>query len=360
MAAPPVADVEHYLETLGLMTPLTAAQRAEGACPDGICHRQEESVGVILQRVGMVWAGGRWCQFCPSHRRINWIIPRAAPDPQIRPLYHAARVAMDLRGYERAGVRWVPLELRWEWTNAADVRVAHATLLVFDTKRHTYNLFDPNEGTMTLRGAGPQTLFDRHLVVVAAAALHGPLVPGYHAEAVRRQAVPSLQTHLERTAAQQPDAPLQAQITFSGLCALLTTLVVVACRRFNYYDLWTMAGVLRGILQRRLTNRTLREMFRFRLFRWYRGIVLAPRWDRLEQHLGLRVDANVGGRCAVQSERTGTFCRRRPCAGHAYCPQHRHLLLASLWRRTRRACKDAVPWDQRLGPNLPAPAHTTV
>ena len=172
------------------------------------------------------------------------------------------------------------------------------------------------------------------------------MIDGYQYISTRRQSPPSLQETIE-CEEKKVDAKGVAP---SGLCAVLTTLVLAFCLRYQMHDPWIVAKAI-GNHFSGLKNKPREEMFRINITHWYRHVYTEKRWIGIEKLVGLlEPPYKKNRRCLVYLRDEKKPCTNRACDNHAYCPLHRYSLLVKAWGvrewdESPSNCTRAIPWD---------------
>lgn len=305
----------------------------------------------IHRRMNHIFTGGRWCYHCDHFTHFRIEVPRYNNKPtQITTNTTVFRTQLD--DYHKRGVDVVFVPLVWGFYNKYDTRTTHATFLIFYTKTKQYAHFDTTCGDMSfIIKPHPPTyqVWNLSRLLLTYDMMYGPFVDEYHAIDGRHlEYINSLQDDVERPPANAVVDPSAIPVMRSGLCALLSFLVLLCCRRFAYHDPWNVAEEIRVLFMSH--NRTHKEYFRKRLGLLYMGTHHKKSWLELLEHFAIVNPSRdiPGGRLCLVRTLRNSLCRRKPCHGQAFCNQHRFIMLAERWNRCKR-CNCKLPLH-RLGP----------
>jgi hypothetical protein len=349
--------VEFYLEDLGLWSQLWPKDRLY------VNHNILENyinshiVNAIQARMDLLWSWGRNCAISPTSDRTIYLEVRGGHglEGSLRKNKIPTFIIKELNALQTCGVKIVLIPLAWFWTDSESEDSAHSTLLVVDTVTQTYQLFDPNEGDMDVFDITmPNNTLDLNRYDIITKSKKGKaLIPGYKPGPLVMQPLPSIQTTIERT-----DSKKRKRVVPSGLCAVITTLVLVFCRRFQYGNPWDLATAIRDQVTR-IPNKSQLEMFRINISNWYRHLYTAKSWPELEQRVGLLNPIERKNRQCLVLYNLGIGsleCIMDPCPGHAYCSYHRHALLMARWHNKENGkCSDPIDWKYNGTPPLGNP-----
>lgn len=397
------AAVRRYLGDLGLTTPTdwerdgfdgdTRALRRTAATLDN--HRNIRILARVLLRIGRFWGfhhpdtHERTSVVAIQMIRLDHLADAVTGVPRVRRtrlLHDTVRDA--IRSCERAGRRWFYAVLCWCWnTQPAENRpphpdytdTGHVTLLVFDTLRREYDLWDPNGGSWSVYNDVTRRMepFSPYAAVRDSAARTNPakrLIPGYTFLARNAMRRDTVQNSVDRmcprqaagvTVKTEEGSPAESPLPPAGMCASSVVLMLACCLRFNHgaptdFD----ESVNRHIAG--LYGFPRRE-FAIQLAHWHRRMYSVRSWEQMEGALGLRRTAAAAAaprRCGAviddPSGNAGVACPLRPCDTGVLCEMHRerwfgwwHLpAVGEVREEVPRGlrCEDRVRWDRTMGP----------
>ena len=322
--------INGYLEDLGILNELNVKEQSAPK-PDYGMYKCNPYVNAIHNRLNSMWNATRGC---PTTLGQDITIQLNVQGGQgnkgaIRYNQVAEQITEKITAMRECKLRIAFIPLCWNWETPSGHHIAHSTLLVVDNIRNTYNLFDPNKGIMNvIDKTMPKNKLslNRHELLM----LTTSLIPGYKIERDIRQEGRSLQTSIEHYNPPIPHVNV-TRLVPGGMCALLTTLVLVFCYRFQCYTPWKIAEGIRDNFNG-LDNKR-KEMFHLNLYNWYTSLYTAKSWVEMEKRVGLfqpRVRENRI--CSVLVRNRNTPCLNRPHDRYAYCPFHLRILLWEQWR----------------------------
>ena len=338
--------VNCYMEDLGILKHVIPSDRLDVEHDVVESYKMGNMVNAIHTRLNMLWSPGRFCAISTTHERTITLEVRGGRDVEgsLRKNKIPLPIIREINSLKQCGVKILLIPLAWEWIDPGSVENAHSTLLVVNTDTQTYNLFDPSDGIMEVFDITmPQNILQINRYNLFSQSKVGrSLIPGYKPGYVIMQNEPSLQTALERA-----DTLKRKNVVPDGLCAVVTTLVLVFCRRFQYAYPWKIAMAIRDHVVR--LNKTHKEMFRIRISNWYRHLYTAKSWGEIETIVGLLQPPDRQHRkCLVVVDHRGTAiqpCLMQSCAGHAYCQYHRYILLMERWHNKENGgCANPIDW----------------
>jgi hypothetical protein len=336
---------KYYLEDLGLFKQLSPKDRLEVEHDIVISYTNCNILNAIQIRLNMLWNWGSHCAISPTHNRTIYVTVRGGHglEGSLRGNKIPPFIIKEINALRTCGAKMLLIPLIWFWTDSNSIQSAHSTLLVVYPVDQTYQLFDPNEGDMDVfdNTLPENALYLNRYDIISNSTTGKALIHGYKPGPLAVQPIPSLQTFIERT-----DGEPRKHVVPTGLCAVLTTLILVFCRRFQYADPWDVATVIRNHLMR-IPNKTQLEMFRVNLANWFRHLYLAKSWAELERGVGLlNPPERVNRKCfVIPNYGTPTPCANHPCPGHAYCNDHRYMLLMERWHDFEHGnCNDPIDW----------------
>ena len=337
--------INGYLEDLGILTELSSTQRLD-IKPDYGVYKTKPYVIAIHNRLSRIWSWGRGCPTTlGDDNTIYWTVKGGrGADGALQDIAIPEHVSQQIRAMQNCKVKVAFIPLCWMWISPRRDFIAHSTLLVVDNHSKTYSLFDPYGGQMAV--ADDSSLQTNALNLNRYDLLRDcpPLFVGY-LPFDRRQPHPSLQTAIERC--HIPSANV-ANLVSGGMCALLSTLVLVFCYRFQSHDPWDIATGIRDNFNG--LNQTQKELFRINLHNWYTSLYTANSWAQLHMRVGLlNPRPKKDRRCLVYGRKLQRDGSKRNCLNAstknaAYCSFHTQMLLTEQWgRKYKTHMDDALP-----------------
>ena len=395
--APLVDVLLAYLNQLRLLDPLDAADgRARLQNQTAVHYRTMAQFVTIFHRLALLWSGAAAVGGPPSaviqipvFDRARDLMARALPAEGV-----SEATLWAIGRHKALGVRYAYVPCLWQYSKRRRTGIeaaAHATVLLVDTAQRVYTLYNPTSNAVRYRLAVREPphyvrtslrdlLVERdHRARTGHAA---PFIRGYEYRETPTSLTHDrpLQDAVERAAEDTHSLdPDVRTVSVRGLCASLTTLVVLACRRLDYHDPWAVSRTLMSVLVSHfarpahppdaaaaMTPRRAREDFRMRLEHLYRGVFRSPNLAALADLLCVERRGRGGERTVyrpAEPSRCGAFldhlpptvyrrfCGRPPMASCAeeegavaYCPQHYQRILLARWM-VDDDDGGRVPWD---------------
>jgi hypothetical protein len=302
-------------------------------------YRSRPLVNAIFSRVNGLWATGPGVHCVACHEIPDvWLYMKdgeVSIDIQSPAIWK--RLFAQIEQFKRTNIRWVYIVIGISWletTMSTDV-ASHLGMLVVDTVAETYSYFDPGLGITNIVDTLQPTshrIINFYDVFCRNRSIH--FIPGYKC-LDQRQEDASLQSVVDTTTQikqEDPDA-----VVPSGLCAIVTLLVLVCCRRFQSGNPWTIANSIKRIFVH--TDATQQENFRINITSWYTNIYYANHWKEVARLLWL---CNVPVRdqmCGVLDATNTMYCPSNACNGNTLCEQHYYdLVLQALSHQEHFPC----------------------
>jgi hypothetical protein len=236
---------------------------------------------------------------------------------------------------------YMPMGLKWqEPTNTCH----HLMLLVVDTIHHTYSVFDPNRGNMIIQSAPPHSSstqqMNRYDMFLLNSNGRQDFLPGYrYIDQRQEEGSLSLQAVVDTTDdSQKQEYDLFIQDVPSGLCAVLSLLVLVCCFRFQSTNPWGLANSIKHVFM--AMNDAEKKAFRVNLTNWYMNIYRAKSWRGVAELMCVcNVIPSGGYTCGVLLGSDGRQCTNPTCPRNVLCEKHYYrMVLQSLEHRAHFTC----------------------
>lgn len=393
-------DVRGYLRDLRLTTPVdwqrdgfggdTGVPKRTSACLRN--HRNNRILFRVLVRLGLFWGfrppgdQPRVGTVVVNLIRLDRLVDGSSGRIQGKRIHTPEFIRDRIRLCETSGKRWFYVYVGWFWnahprayreTHKLRTDSNHATLMVVDTVRREYHLWDPNGGDWSAyneltRGVYTFSPYDAIWESSRRTNPNNRFLPGYRLvlpDAIHGHTLQnSMDRMLPRTVGRvvvktEPD---DALLSPQGMCASSVLLLLAFCLRF---DVGAPADFDRIVNQYAVEqDAQSRRGFTVQLAHWHRRLYSVNSWSQMERALGLRgenrhtpestyVVERTEYRCGVVVDaETGDVCPERPCDGSILCRGHRDRWFGGTARPTvvaggtaRLACDDPVPWDASVG-----------
>ena len=308
-------------------------------------YRKWPLVTAIFSRVSGAWATNARVTMGPIQSVILYV-----DDGEVRWEFEdtCADIVNQIQIHE-AKTRWVyfPIGIQFpDLTMAPDVETnddatpGHLTMLIVDTVRRTYSLFDPDDGDTTIKDERQPTK-QRHINLYGVFWVdhNKDLIPGYWCVDQRQEGGGSSLQYIVDTTDESMKHEFDSYIQEvpGGLCAILTALVSVCCLRFQCGDPWVVADGIKRIFT--AMNEADREKFRVNITTWYMDIYRAKTWRDVAELMGVCNVTRSKGPCGVLVGFDGNHCTSPPCFRNTLCKQHYHeLMMQSLEHHHDIAC----------------------
>ena len=317
-------STNRYLEDLGILNEHHTVKPDYGLC------KCAPYINAIHNRLNIIWNNGRGCPTTLGQNTnifLNFEVRGGrGSNGALRYKTIPTNVIQHIRAMQNCKVPVLFIPVCWSWTMPNGNRSSHNTFLMINTHNNSYNLFDPENIDMHVSDPtlpNNDLRLNRYKLIARSKQLIRGYVPG---PAIQLRH-PSLQTIIER----RPGTPYEATVVPIGLCALLTTLVLVFCYRFHSNDPWKIANDIADNFD--VLNDTQKEKFRLNLYNWYISLYNATSWNEMKKRVGLFQPPFTKDRRCLVYEQTPpgvvgvTLCQNPSLGGHAYCGIHLQKLL---------------------------------
>lgn len=250
----------------------------------------------------------RYCNACQLNNNVCEIRidvphhPQSANYPFLQQLVennvHLPNQVTSCLNSNNTNIRAVWVWLNFQWVRANGTRGGHAALLVFDRFRKKQIVFDPD------------WYYDRNMLpnVLCEHQFH----PRYDLIPVNQSTWATGDTNLQRSVQEI------MHVDETGVCGILSLLVMLCCMRFDYINPFHMANILKPVL------RDPTALYGNKLIAWYDDLRRLPNG----QLVSALYPACVNGprQCSVYSKITSTLCKRKACRfgeQRCMCWQHK-------------------------------------
>ena len=218
------------------------------------------------------------------------------------------------RMYSAGDKRTLAVIVNVAWKDR-NIRKGHATLLFMDL-RAKQQVFVDGHG----QGSKLKALCEVR-----------PIIPGFYVVPANEVLnFPSIQTYVE----------INMEDEQVGVCGLITIMIVMLCRRFNYWHVPTMCMAFMdaypNTMSAALMMQTLVYLYESKLMdlggRTNHDLTLNDKKELFKTLFP------AGYYCGVYSESSGKFCKRPACTQgpvHAHCWQHRNIM-QSPYRQSKK------------------------
>lgn len=299
-------------------------------------YRKWPLLSCILARMDGVWADGCGVN-CVTVKETHHVrVYTTDGEIRLRFSSHARkRLRQQVREY-KGHVKWVYIVLGLTWDVTPEDPASHLALMIVDTVNDTYSYFDPASGEIDLEDPlQPNKQRASNMYDIFACDDCDAFILGYK-YVDRRQPGKSLQSTVDTT---DETVKLETEVP-SGLCAVITFLVLVCCHRFQSGNPWTIAYTIRRFFNAGTSKE--QENFRANMTSWYMHIYHAKRWKDVVKLFGVCGVTAHGADppvCGVLDITNTTPCSNRPCVGSVLCDKHLYkLVLQSLMDRDHATC----------------------